>query len=168
MFDQKAEFELYFTRLSSAERKKSQILQTIFQQRRKRLPAYVLVQNSVIVEEDFDDEEEEVPMIELPNALSYMGSKDQEYAMPDLEGITMYLFHNVNNQSYDEILNQIAAKFGPDGQDPKVLEYFKHKSISDSNYQRVFSDLKPGDFLKRPPIELNIRDKDNRSQTQRN
>ena len=44
-----------------------------------------------------------------------MGSKDLEYGMPNLFGITDDLFHNVNNQTYEETLDKMASKFGPGG-----------------------------------------------------
>ena len=156
MFDHREEFKQYFNRLSNAEKKKASILPTIFQKRRQRIPEVVLVNQPA------HNQVESINAMPA-HAISFMGNKDWDYGLNDLVGITLDDFHNVDNLTYEDILNKIAEKFGPGGKDPKVLEYFMKKGLSNPQYPKVFSDLEKNDFIKWKPIELNIKDSDNTS-----
>ena len=112
MFDKGEEFEPYFRRQTEAWKKKSRILPTIFQERRKKVPKVVLNQNPNLGAETVKDDQGG----QGENAVSYMGAKNADYGgIPNLVGITADLFHNVNNLKYEDILDKMASKFGPGG-----------------------------------------------------
>jgi len=132
LFEHKEEFEDYFKRLSTAERKKVNIPVTVFQERRKKVSSSI-------------------------NALTFLGNRDWNGLNDKLQvGVTEDLFHNVNNLSFDDIVNKIADKFHPEALAEGARENLIKRMSSNPGYPKVLSDLTKGDFLKGPDVILKI------------